>query len=169
VRKTFRQNFGEDMAEFIEFYEPDNYLYHSSVAENILFGDPLDDAFNAENLPQNEIFNEFLLEAELKGPLLDAGLSLIEELIKFSDQQLSDQAILKFGLIDPEEIDDYKRLCYKVKKKGIQKTSRKEYAQILRLVLNFIPQRHPFFHLPKKFKHQIVEGRTLKRDRIMIL
>jgi ABC-type bacteriocin/lantibiotic exporter with double-glycine peptidase domain len=52
VRKTFRQNFGEDLEEFIEFYDSDNYLYNSSVAENILFGDPLDDAFNAKNLPQ---------------------------------------------------------------------------------------------------------------------
>ena len=48
----------EKLAEFIEFYDPNIYLYNSSVAENILFGDPLDDAFNAGNLPQNEIFNE---------------------------------------------------------------------------------------------------------------
>jgi ABC-type multidrug transport system ATPase subunit len=166
VRKTFREDFGEDMAEYIEFYEPDNYLYHSSVAENMLFGDPLNDAFNPENLPQNEIFDEFLLEAELKGPLLDAGLSLIEELIKFSDQQLSDQAISKLDLIDPEEIDDYKRLCYKVKKKGTQKISHKSSNKIIRLMLDFIPQKHPFFHLPKKLEHQILEGRTLFKEKI---
>jgi hypothetical protein len=72
VRKTFRQDFGEDLAEFIEFYDPDNYLYNSSVAENILFGDPLNDAFNAKNLPQNEIFNEVLAEAALNEQLLDS-------------------------------------------------------------------------------------------------
>jgi ABC-type multidrug transport system fused ATPase/permease subunit len=166
VRKTFRQDFGEDMAEFIEFYEPDNYLYSSSVAENILFGDPLDDDFNPENLPQNDIFNEFLVEAKLKGPLLDAGLSLIEKLIKFSDQQLSDQDILKLGLIDPEEIDDYKRLCYKIKKRGIQKVSGKGRSKILRLMLDFIPQKHLFFHFPKKLEKKILEGRTLFKKKI---
>jgi len=69
------------------------------VAENILFGDPLDDAFNAGNLPQNEIFNEVLAEAALKELLLDSGVSFIEELIKFSDHRSSDEEILKLGLI----------------------------------------------------------------------
>jgi len=166
VRKTFRQDFGEDLAEFIEFYDPDNYLYSSSVAENILFGDPLDDAFTAENLPQNEIFNDFLAEASLKEPLFESGVSLAEELIKFSDQRSSDEEILALGLVDPEEMDDYKRLCYKIKKKGVQKVSSKGRAKILRLMLDFIPQKHPFFHLPKKLEKQILEGRKLFKEKI---
>ena len=165
VRKTFRKDFGEDLAEFIEFYEPDNYLYNSSVAENILFGDPLDDAFNAKNLPQNEIFNEVLAEVELKERLLDTGVSLINELIKFSDQRSSGEEILELGLIDPDEIDDCKRLCYKVKKKGIQKVSSKDRNKILRLMLGFIPQKHQFFDLPKKLENQILEGRKIFKEK----
>ena len=166
LRKTFQQDYGEDLAEFIEFYDPNIYLYNSSVAENILFGDPLDDAFNAGNLPQNEIFNEVLAEAAFKELLLDSGVSFIEELIKFSDRRSSDEEILKLGLIDPEEIDDYKMLCYKVKKKGIQKVSSKGRNKILRLMLDFIPQKHHFFHLPKKLENQILEGRVLFKEKI---
>jgi len=165
-RKTFQQDYGEDLAEFIEFYDPNIYLYNSSVAENILFGDPLDDAFNAGNLPQNEIFNEVLAEAAFKELLLDSGVSFIEELIKFSDCRSSDEEILKLGLIDPEEIDDYKMLCYKVKKKGIQEVSSKGRNKILRLMLDFIPQKHHFFHLPKKLENQILEGRVLFKKKI---
>jgi len=91
LRKTFQQDYGEDLAEFIEFYDPNIYLYNSSVAENILFGDPLDDAFNAGNLPQNEIFNEVLAEAAFMELLLDLGVSFIEALIKFSDRRSSDE------------------------------------------------------------------------------
>jgi ABC-type multidrug transport system fused ATPase/permease subunit len=166
LRKTFQQDYGEDLAEFIEFYDPNIYLYNSSVAENILFGDPLDNAFNAGNLSQNEIFNEVLAEAAFKELLLDSGVSFIEELIKFSDHRSSDEEILKLGLIDPEEIDDYKMLCYKVKKKGIQKVSSKERNKILRLMLDFIPQKHHFFHLPKKLENQILEGRVLFKEKI---
>ncbi len=32
LRKTFQQDYGEDLAEFIEFYDPNIYLYNSSVA-----------------------------------------------------------------------------------------------------------------------------------------
>jgi ABC-type multidrug transport system fused ATPase/permease subunit len=166
VRKTFRKDFGKDLSEFIEFYDPDHYLYSSSVFENILFGGPLEDAFKAENLLQNEIFNEFLSEAGLKEPLFESGLCLIEELIKLSDQRSSEEDILGLGLIDPEEIDNYKKLCYKVKRKGLQKASRKERAKILQLVLDFVPQKHPFFKLPKKVENRILDGRRRFKKKI---
>jgi ABC-type multidrug transport system fused ATPase/permease subunit len=166
VRKTFRRDFGENLAEFIEFYDPNNYLYNSSVAENILFGDPLDDTYNVENLPQNEIFNEFLSEADLREPLLVSGITFIEELIKLTDHQSSYEEILEPGLIDPEEIDDYKRLCYKVKKKGIQKITSQGRTRILRLMLDFVPQKHRFFHLSDKLERLILDGRALFKEKI---
>jgi ABC-type multidrug transport system fused ATPase/permease subunit len=166
VRKTFRQDFAEDLAEFIEFYDPESYLHHSSVAENIIFGDPQDNTFNAQNLPQNEIFIEFLAEAKLREPLLNLGVAFIEELIKLFDQRSSDQEILGLGLIDPEEIDDYKKLLYRAKKRGIQKISSKGRHKILGLLLSFIPQKHRFLNLPKKLEEQILKGRRLFKEKI---
>ena len=166
VRKTFRKEFAEDLAEFIEFYDPDNYLHHASVAENIIFGDTQDNSFNPDNLPQNEIFIEFIAEAKLREPLLNLGVAFIEELIKLSDHRSSDEEILGIGLIDPEEIDDYKRLLYKVKKKGIQKVSSKGRNKILQLMLNFIPQKHRCLRLPKKLENRILDGRALFKKKI---
>ena len=166
VRKTFRKDLSKDLADFIEFYDPNNYLYHASVAENIIFGDPQDDSFNPHNLPQNEIFIKFLAETKLKGPLLNSGVAFIEELIKFSDNRSSDEEILELFLIDPEEIDDYKRLLYNVKKKGIQKVSSKDRNKILQLMLDFIPQKHRFLRLPKKLENRILDGRTLFKEKI---
>ena len=166
VRKNFWENFGEDMAAFIEFYDPDHYLYHSSVAENIIFGDPQDDSFNTKNLLQNEIFIEFLAEAKLKEPLINLGVELIGELIKLSDPRSSDGEITEFGLIYPEEIDDFKRLLYNVKKKGILNVSGKSQNKILQLVLDFIPQKHRLLRLPKKLENRILDGRTLLREKI---
>jgi ABC-type multidrug transport system fused ATPase/permease subunit len=166
VRKTFRKDFAKDLAEFIEFYDPDNYLYHASVAENIIFGDPQDNAFSPHNLPQNEIFIEFLDEAKLREPLLSLGIAFIEELIKFSENRSPDKEILKLSLIEPDQIDNYKSLLYKVKKKGIQRISGKDHNKILRLILDFVPQKHHFFHLPEDLGHRILEGRTLFKKKI---
>jgi ABC-type multidrug transport system fused ATPase/permease subunit len=166
VRKTFRKDYGKDLAEYIEFYDRDNYLYHSSVAENILFGDPIDEAFKTTNLPHNKIFIEFLAEAGLRKPLLDSGVALIEELIKFSDQRSSSDEVLEFGLVDPQEIEAYKRGLYKVKKKGIQNISAKVSRKILKLMLEFIPQRHKFFHLPRELEQKILKGRGLFKESI---
>ena len=84
VRKTFRQDFADDLAEFIEFYDPNNYLYHSSVAENIIFGDPAKRRLliDGKSDRQPKSFIEFLSEAKLREPLLNSGVAFIEELIK---------------------------------------------------------------------------------------
>ena len=166
VRKTFWKNFGKDMAEFIEFYDPDHYLSYSSVAENIIFGDPQDDAFHVENLIQNERFIEFLAEAGLKAPLIYLGVGLVEELLKIFDHGTSGEEISEFGLICPEEIDDYKRLLYNIKKKGIQKVPGRAREKILHLALGFIPRKHGFLRLPKKLETQILDGRALFREKI---
>jgi ABC-type multidrug transport system fused ATPase/permease subunit len=166
VRKIFRRDFGADLADLIEFYDPSTYLYYSSVAENIVFGDPQHEAFHFRNLPRNEIFIEFLTEAKLMQPLLNAGIALIEEAIKLSDRGAFDKEMLELGLIHPEEIDDYKRLSYNVKRKGIQKVSGKECRKILGSILGFIPRKHPFFQLPEKLENRILEGRKLFREKI---
>ncbi|MEJ2286799.1 MAG: ABC transporter ATP-binding protein/permease [Desulfobacterales bacterium] len=149
VRKTFRKEFAGDLEEFIEIYAPDKYLNYSSVAENIVFGDPLDGSFDIKNLSANETFKQFLAEAEMEAPLIDSGLSLIKELIKLSDEQSSDE-----------------KLLYKVKKKGIQKVSTKSRNRILQLMLGFIPQKHRFFDLPKELENRILKGRALFKDKI---
>jgi ABC-type dipeptide/oligopeptide/nickel transport system ATPase component len=166
VRKTFRKEFAEDLKEFIEVYESDKYLNYSSVAENIIFGDSPDGSFDAENLADNEIFREFLVEAELTAPLMEAGVSLIKELIELSDQGSSDEQLLDHKLIQPEEIDDYKRLLYMVKKKGIQRVSNKNRSRVLQLVLEFIPQKHRFFELPQALENRILKGRAIFKDKI---
>ena len=166
IRKVFRKEYSAELSKFIEFYDSDRYLYHSSVAENIIFGDPQDDSFNPENLLQNQVFIELLAETGLKGPLISLGVILIEELIKISDHRSSDDEISEFGLIHPEEIDDYKRLSYDVKKKGIQKVSGKAQNKTLQLVLDFIPGKHRFLRLPKKLENRILDARALFKQRI---
>jgi ABC-type phosphate/phosphonate transport system ATPase subunit len=136
------------------------------VAENIIFGDSQDESFNTKNLLQKEIFIEFLSEAKLKKPLINIGVELIEELIKLSDHRSSDEEISKFGLIHPDEIDDYKRLLYTVKKKGIQNVSGKAQNNILQLTLDFIPQKHRFLQLPKRLENRILYGRKLFKETI---
>jgi ABC-type multidrug transport system fused ATPase/permease subunit len=166
IRKVFRKEYSAELSKFIEFYDPDHYLYHSSVAENIIFGDPQDDAFDAKKLWRNDFFIEFLAEAGLKLPLLNSGVTFIEELIKHSENRSSDEEILKLGLIHLDEMNDYKRLLYRFKKKGIPKVSSKEHNKILQLMLEFIPRKHRFFHLPKKLEKRILDGRALFKKRI---
>ena len=144
VRKTFRQDFAKDLAEFIEFYDPDNYLHHTSVAENILFGDPQDNAFNPHNLPQNEIFIEFLTEAKLREPLLNLGIAFIEELIKLSEHRSSDKKYWNPTSPTLRKLTITKGYYTRLKRKGFKKSPAKS-AKNLRADAELCSSKTPFF------------------------
>ena len=65
VRKNFQRDFGEELADYVEFFDENQYLYFSSVAENLIFGTANKNEFAYANLPKNEYFLEFLKQADL--------------------------------------------------------------------------------------------------------
>jgi ABC-type multidrug transport system fused ATPase/permease subunit len=54
VRDSFQRDFGEELADYVEFFDENQYLFYSSVAENLIFGTPNKDTFSDANLPKNE-------------------------------------------------------------------------------------------------------------------
>ncbi len=56
VRKNFQQDYGKDLADYVEFFDEDRYLYYSSVVENLTFGAPNKSEFSDENLSKTRIF-----------------------------------------------------------------------------------------------------------------
>jgi len=166
ARKIFRKDYRADLAAFIEFYDADNYLYHSTLAENLIFGEPERQAFEVKNLSQNPLFIEFINEVQLRDPLLNLGVGLIGELIRLSDNPFSKEEISEIGIIPVEDIDKYRKLLDNVRRKGIQKASLKDQNLLLQAALAFIPQKHRFFHFPEKLEHRILKGRALFKEKI---
>ena len=59
VRENFQREFGETLADYVEFFDENRYLYFSSIAENLMFGTHDSKAFSAENLNQKGLFQGF--------------------------------------------------------------------------------------------------------------
>ncbi len=76
IRKNFQQDYGEELAEYVEFFDENRYLYYSSVVENLTFGAPNKSEFSDENLSKNQYFLKFLKMADLTRPLLSLGATL---------------------------------------------------------------------------------------------
>ena len=55
VRKNFQNQFGDSLARYVEFFDETRYLYHSSVAANLLFGSPNREAFKGAQLDQRAL------------------------------------------------------------------------------------------------------------------
>jgi hypothetical protein len=121
VRRNFRQQFGETLSEYVEFFAEDRYLYHSSVAVNLLFGTSKRKDFSGPALSENPHFITFLEKAELKRPLMELGADLARQTVDILGNLPPDKVFFEQSPIAPEELDEFKVLAQQTRR---QKASR---------------------------------------------
>jgi ABC-type multidrug transport system fused ATPase/permease subunit len=166
VRRNFRQRFGETLAAYVEFFDEDRYLYHSSVAVNLLFGTSRRREFNASALPENPYFIAFLEKADLKRPLMELGAELARQTVDILGNLPPDKVFYEQSPIAPEELDDFKRLAPRTRRRRLHQLSQDERHKLLGLALRFSPGRHKMVSFPEILERLILEGRSLFKKQI---
>jgi len=164
VRKDFQSDFGETLADYVEFFDENKYLYHSSVIENLTFGTSNRESFADRNLPNNEFFLKFLDDADLTRPLLSLGAELSRQAVDILKNLPPDEVFFEQSPIAPDEIDDYKMLVERLKKRKLHQLSDGDREKLLLQGLRFTPGIHKMVALPRMLETLILEGRALFRE-----
>ena len=110
VRKNFQADFGQEMEKWVEFYNEEQYLNHSSVGDNIIFGTARTSAFNADNLVENTFFMTFLDDADLLRPLLSLAVNLAEQTVDILKNIPDEALFFAQSPIQPDEFDPLQHL-----------------------------------------------------------
>ena len=166
VRTNFQQDFGEELADYVEFFDEDKYLYYSSVSENLIFGAANKDEFADENLCRNEYFLNFLKTADLTRPLLSLGANLCRQTVDILGNLPPDTVFFEQSPINAEELEEYKILVEQLNKKKLHELSSEDRQKLLELALRFTPGVHKMAALPEMLETLILEGRALFREKI---
>jgi ABC-type multidrug transport system fused ATPase/permease subunit len=166
VRKNFQRDFGEELADYVDFFDEDRYLYYSNIAENLIFGTPNKEAYNISHLSRNEYFLEFLKQADLNLPLLSTGADLAKQTVDILGNLPPDAVFFEQSPIAAEELDEYKLLVERLKKKKLHELSEADRQKLLELSLRFTPGIHKMVSLPQILETLILEGRALFREKI---
>ena len=165
IRKNFQRDFGEELTDYVEFFDEDKYLYFSSVAGNLIFGTPNKDAFAIANLSKNEYFLEFLKLADLNRPLLSLGAELAKQTVYILGNLPPDAVFFEQSPIAAEELEAYKLLVEQLKKKKLHEFSETQRQKLLDLSMRFTPGIHKMVSLPQILETLILEGRALFREK----
>ena len=166
VRKNFVRDFGESLEDYVEFFDEDRYLYHSSIFENLIFGTPVGEPFTDESVPRNRYFLDFLDKADLTRPLLSLGTELSRQTVDILGNITPDKVFFEQSPISPHELDAYKELVERLKEKRLHQLSDQDREKLLEVALRFNPGRHKMIGLPAILERLILEGRALFRDKI---
>ncbi len=167
VRENFQRTFGEDLADYVEFFDENRYLYYSSVTENLTFGTSNDEAFTNSNLARNRYFSGFLKDADLQRPLISLGSELARQTVDILGNLPPDSMFFEQSPIGAEELEDSKMLVDHLKRKKIHELSDSEQDRLLELALRFTPGVHKMVSLPRILENLILEGRAMFREKIL--
>ena len=166
VRQNFQRDFGDELADYVEFFDEDQYLFYSSVAENLIFGTPNKDAFSNTKLSKNEYFIKFLSQADLTRPLLSLGNELARQTVDILGNLPPDAIFFEQSPIGPEELDEFKVLAERLKRMKLHELEEADREKLLELALRFVPGDHKMVALPAILENLILEGRALFREKI---
>lgn len=166
VREKFRDMFADDLADYVEFFNEGEYLYYSTVFENLLFGTSNRPEFSEDNLPENPYFQSFLDEADLTRPLLTLGMELSRQTVDILGDLPPDKVFFERSPVTPEELDDYKGLVERLEHTKLHQLAADDRKKLLRLALRCNPGRHKTIALPDLLQRLLLEGRALFRDKI---
>ena len=166
VRKNFQRDYGADLADYVEFFDEDKYLYYSSVDENLTFGTPNKEQFTEANLCKNEYFLKFLDQADLTRPLLSLGINLCRQTVDILGNLPPDAVFFKQSPIRAEELDEFKVMAMNLKKKKLHQLEAQDRRRLLDLALRYIPGVHKMVGLSEILETLILEGRALFREKI---
>ncbi|MGB5745615.1 MAG: ABC transporter ATP-binding protein/permease [Desulfobacterales bacterium] len=166
IRKKLVRRLSAPLADHVEFFDKEKYLFYSTVAKNLTFGSANLDSFREPNLSKNEFFLRFLQKVGLTEPLVALGTQLCRQTVNILGELPPDAAFFEQSPIRADELQEYKVLAEQLKKSSRLPADAGQSRMLLELALRFIPGRHKMVKLPADLDRQIVAASQLFRKRI---
>ncbi|BBO86613.1 hypothetical protein DSCO28_71790 [Desulfosarcina ovata subsp. sediminis] len=166
IRAKLQQDYGQALADVVEFYDEQQYLYYADIATNIVFGTPIRTDLGPDRRLDSPFFREFLEEADLTPHLIHLGINLLHPLIDILGSLPPQPVFFKQSPVDPSEMPHFNELYHQIRNKTIDELTDKERQAVVQLALRFTPGVHKLISLPPRLKALILRGRSLFRSKI---
>jgi ABC-type multidrug transport system fused ATPase/permease subunit len=166
MRENFQKEFGDSIEEWVEFFDEKKFLSYDTIADNIIFGAPVSEAFKNNNLVENQFFLKFLNDADLTRPLLTLGKEIADQTVDILKNVAHDKLFFEQSPIRLEEFEKVEALVRQIKNKNLHQINQQQTLELLELALRFSPGKHRIATVPEFMIRLILEGRYLFRERI---
>jgi ABC-type multidrug transport system fused ATPase/permease subunit len=157
---------GEDLASFVELFDPARYHSNISVAENLLFGTPRSLAFQPANLPGNPEFVALLGEVGLLDDLYQAGVTVAGLMVElFADVAPDSDLFAQYSFISADDLPEFRILLAKIADGTLVAASDDERASLLALTFRLVVAQHRLGVIDEGMQERIVAARAEFRRR----
>ena len=147
-------------ANLVELFDVERFNSNASVAENILFGSPVGDTFDAENLGKNAYVEEVLGKVGLTAEFLDIGRSIAAIMVDlFRDLPPGHEFFERFSFIEADDLPEFQRILNRAAQHGLESIDGEDRARLVDLPFKLIPARHRLDLIDGAMMGRILEAR----------
>lgn len=150
------------LAALIEPFDRDKYNTNATMAENLLFGTPVGDAFNFDRLAENTYVQAVLEKTGLTADMLRIGHQVAETMVElFADLPPTHEFFQQFSFISAEELPDVKALLQRVDKEKLSEARPEDRLRLLSLPFKLIEARHRLGLVDADMRARLLEARRV--------
>ena len=163
AREALRERIKDPaIAALIETFDREKYNTNATVGENLLFGNPVGDAFNMESLAENEYVLSVLRTSGLTEPLLQAGYQVAATMIElFADLPADHEFFQQFSFISSEDLPEYQRILGRIDRDHLEDLEPEDRTLLLSLPFLIIPARHRLGIVDEEMQAQVLGAREI--------
>jgi ABC-type multidrug transport system fused ATPase/permease subunit len=147
-------------ARLVEQWDPARYNANASVAENLLFGHPVEGPPAPGSLAADPYLQRILAEEHLDRELLRIGRGVAEAMVEMFGELARDRALIEdFSLIGAEEVPRFRAILGRVPADAAGPIAPDDRAALLALAFTIVAARHRLGLLDDAVRAKIVRAR----------
>lgn len=155
-----------DLRPLVERFDPHLYNTNATIAENLLFGTPVDPAFEIDALAANPAIVEILDRVGLTPRLIVAGRQVAVTMIEiFADLPAGHELFQQYSFLTADELTELPGLLARVGPDGAT-SNPADRARLLSLPFKLIDARHRIGVIDGELKTRILAARAELRRTI---
>ncbi len=161
ARAILREKLDADgMTHLVEPFDPDHFNSQSSIAENLVFGTPLDETFDLRHLGGNPVVRQVLAQHQLDAALFDMGKGIASTILEVFEGLEADSPLFEqLSLMLPEQFPDYQAALKRVGTRGFGQAASGDQAIFLDLAFGYIEPRDRLGLLEDDLSQRLLEAR----------
>jgi len=148
------------LLELVEGFAGDAYNLNASIGENLMFGNPVGDAFDVEHLAEHPYVLDVLEQVGLTEQFLSVGFQVASTMVElFADLPADHELFQQFSFISADELPDIQALLQRSDRANLSALPDEDRARLMSLPFKLIPARHRLGLVDDDLQDKVLEAR----------
>ncbi len=149
----------------VESWDSKAYNRNASVAENILFGTPIDETFDVENLGTNAVVMDVLEKVGLRQDFVEMGRAVAALMVElFRDLPPGHEFFEKFSFIEADDLPEFQIILNASANDGVAGLNEEQRERLIQLPFRLIPAQHRLGLVDDTMEIRLLEARRVFKE-----